>query len=390
MGSKKHLFFGLLLITLLFLAGCRGAPEQGPVGPAGPPGPQGPAGPPGDPASASGDFVGSDRCAACHEDVFDVFSKSGHNYKLNPVIDGQPPEYPFSQVSDPPAGLTWDDISYVIGGYNWKARFVDQQGYIITGDAVQYNLENDNLELGDDWVAYHPGEELPYNCGECHTTGYRPTGNQDGLPGMVGTWEEPGITCEECHGAGGLHVQSPYLVDMSIDRSAESCGECHRRGAVEEVDASGGFIRHHEQYEELFQSKHLVLDCVTCHDPHTGVVQLRQADLQTVRTTCENCHYQEARYHAVDIHANFDCIECHMPRVTKSAVGDAESFEGDLRTHVMAIDPFLVNQFNEDGTVANSQISLDFACRHCHVNDTGLEKSDQSLLNIADGYHDKP
>ena len=42
------------------------------------------------------------------------------------------------------------------------------------------------------------------------------------------------------------------------------------------VKLGGGFIQHHEQYEELFQSKHAVIDCVQCHDPHTGVVQLRQ------------------------------------------------------------------------------------------------------------------
>jgi len=46
---------------------------------------------------------------------------------------------------------------------------------------------------------------------------------------------------------------------------------------------------HHEQYEELFQSKHIVLDCVVCHDPHAGVVQIRKADAQTTRTRCENC-----------------------------------------------------------------------------------------------------
>ena len=54
-------------------------------------------------------------------------------------------------------------------------------------------------------VAYHAGEEKPYNCGTCHTTGYNPEGENE-LPGIVGTWAEPGIRCEECHGPGAGHV----------------------------------------------------------------------------------------------------------------------------------------------------------------------------------------
>ena len=395
MATKKQFIVGGLLLIALFLAGCGGGDgELGPVGPAGPPGPQGPAGPPGDPASAAADFVGSETCAACHEVIYTHFVQSGHAYKLNPVVDGQPPEYPFSQVPNPPDGYTWGDVSYVIGGYNWKALFIDSEGYIITGDenaATQYNLENTMLGMGGDWVPYYAGEEKPYACGNCHTTSYRPVGNQDGLSGLIGTWAEPGIKCEECHGPGGYHIMNPYRVHMKIVRDAESCSQCHSRGAEEEVDASGGFISHHEQYEELYQSKHLILDCVDCHDPHTGVVQLRKTDQPTVRTTCESCHFKEARYSAVNIHTSFaECIDCHMPRVTRSALGDTNSFTGDLRTHVMAIDPFQIGQFSADGSISLPQISLDFACRHCHVNGTGTEKPDEVLIQAADGYHNPP
>ena len=51
--------------------------------------------------------------------------------------------------------------------------------------------------MGENWVPYHAGEEKPYNCGTCHTTGYVPEGNQDDMPGMIGTWAEDGIGCEE-------------------------------------------------------------------------------------------------------------------------------------------------------------------------------------------------
>lgn len=342
-------------------------------------------------------YVGSETCGECHTDIYDVFMKSGHPFKLNKVVDGQPPVYPFTEVPAPPEGYTWDDVTYVIGGYNWKARFIDKDGYIITGAddtaTTQYNFANPVVGNEAGWVGYHAGEkEKPYDCGTCHTTGYKPEGNQDDLPGLVGTWTEPGIRCEECHGPGSLHADNPYGVAMNVDRHPAQCGECHSRGAVEEVNASGGFIRHHEQYEELFQSKHVTVDCVQCHDPHAGVIQLRRAGEQTVRTTCENCHFESAKYQNNDSHVALEvaCIDCHMPRITKSAVGDADKLTGDIRTHLMAIDVDQVGQFNEDGSASLSQVSLDFACRHCHIPGSAVEKTDDELREGATGYHDRP
>jgi len=393
---RRFFILTAVLFVALLLAGCAG--DTGPEGPAGPAGPEGPAGPAGEGASVGvfgAEYVGMETCGACHTEIYDVFTMSGHPYKLNKVVDGQPPTYPFTEITALPEGYEWSDISYVIGGYNWKARFVDLNGYIITGDenaTTQYNFYNENLDLGDNWVGYHAGEtEKPYDCGTCHTTGYQPDGHQDDLPGMVGTWTEPGIRCEECHGPGSLHAANPYGVALEIDRNSEACGDCHIRGDVTQIDAKGGFIKHHEQYEELFQSKHITLDCVTCHDPHAGVVQLREADVQTTRTTCENCHFAQIENQAVEVHTKFvDCVTCHMPRVSKSALGNAEIYQGDIRTHVMAIDPFQVGQFTEDGAYSLSQISLDFACRQCHndVSGPGLPKTDEVLLGAADGYHD--
>ena len=392
------LLLGVLLVACQAQPGPEGPP--GPPGPQGPEGPQGPPGPPGEVPAA--EYVGSETCSTCHEEIYNEFMLSGHAWKLNPVVDGQPPDYPFTEVPEPPEGYTWDDISYVIGGYNWKARFIDQDGYIITGDenaATQYNFPNPITGSEGGWVPYHAGEEKPYNCGPCHTTGYSawpPDAHQDDRPGIVGTWAEPGIKCERCHGPGSLHAENPHGVQMKVDRDAELCGECHLRGSPEAVDASGGFIKHHEQYEELFQSKHIVLECVDCHDPHVGVVQLRQAGEQTTRTQCENCHFEEAKYQNSEVHeaVGVECIDCHMPRLVKSATGNADMFTGDIRTHMMAIDPDQVEQFIEldDGSVVSaSQIGLDFACRHCHVEGgQATPKTDDELRAVATGYHERP
>ena len=413
MRHRWLLILGVLLMATVLLVACAG--PQGPAGIAGPPGPpgpegpqgpagkEGPAGPPGELAEAAAGYVGAAICGGCHAELYDTFMKSGHPWKLNPVVDGQPPDYPFTELNQLPEGYTWNDISYVIGGYNWKARFIDQNGYIITdkpGAVVsdttylnQWNYANSIVGKDAGWVTYNSGKkELQYTCGTCHTTGYSPNGNQDDKPGLVGTWAEPGIQCEECHGPGSLHASNPRGFAMQIDRDAELCGKCHIRNAIEAVDAKGGFIEHHEQYEELFQSKHVTIDCVVCHDPHKLVVQLRQAGGATTRTQCQNCHFKQAKYQNNSKHVamNLACVECHMPRIVKTAWGDPDTFTGDIRTHLMAIDPNQIGQFSEDGKTALSQIGLDFACRHCHVQGKGFPKTDEELTAAANGYHNPP
>lgn len=416
--KKSLLVFALL--ALIILSACQGPPgPPGPMGPAGPAGPEGPQGPPGKPGEAAkpietgpfgASYVGSQTCGGCHAEIFEQFSTSGHARALTPISEGQPPQFPFTKLTQPPEGYTWNDILYVIGGYKWKARFVNQQGYVITdapgksGNSEYGNQWNfANLLLGKDaaWVPYNAGvENMPFDCGSCHTVGYRPTGNQNDLPGLIGTWAEEGIGCERCHGPGSLHASNPTGVAMKIERDGELCGECHRRDQIEVVEAGDGFIEHHEQYEELYQSKHIVLDCVICHNPHQGVEQLRQADLQTTRTTCEACHFKYARPPAGSVAAKHfimgtSCIDCHMPRIIKSAWGDAARFQGDIRTHLVAIDPYQTTQFitlkQADGseiTVSASQLGLDFVCKRCHLPDGPLAKDDALLIETADGFHE--
>jgi hypothetical protein len=83
---------------------------------------------------------------------------------------------------------------------------------------------------------------------------------------------------------------------------------------------------------------------------------------------------------------NLTCMQCHMPYLIQIGSANLLGFTGDMPTHVVAIDPTKVNQFNEDGTLATGQISLDYACRRCH----GTTKSDQELITAASGYHNVP
>jgi hypothetical protein len=406
---ERRFILAIIFILTLTLSACSGQQgEEGPPGPAGPAGPEGPAGPIGEtgaqgiPGPSGAEYVGDQICAGCHAELYAAYSQTGHPWNLTPVVNAISPDYPYSEIPKPPDGYAWSDILYVISGYNWRALFVGLDGYIITDApeatgninyANQYNLANKSLDFDAGWASYHAGEEdLPFTCGACHTTGYNPQGNQDGLPGLVGTWAQPGVRCEACHGPGSLHISNPQGITMQIDRDSASCMKCHNQAMAELIPVADGFIDNHNVSLDQLQGPHLVMDCVTCHDPHSGVVSLHQAGESTTKIACATCHWEQAAYQKNARHAgmNLDCIQCHMPRLISIAQSDAESFTGDLRTHRVAIDPTQIGQFSEDGSQVLPQIGLNFACRHCHGGGFGIPKTDAELLATAIGYHDRP
>lgn len=390
----RRLSPGLLLIGVLLLANCRGQQgEAGPVGPAGPAGPFGPQGPAGEDATASQTFVGAEQCGSCHEEEYGRFALSGHANALH-EINGSAPVYPYDDltagVTSPPGGHSWADISYVIGGYGWMARFVDQEGYVITGDAAQYNFANEDLETAAEWVAFHPDEQVSFDCGRCHTTGYAEQGHQNNQVGIDGTWVFEGIQCERCHGPGSRHAEDPQGVRMVVDRSSQLCGDCHVRGDKASIVASDGFEEHNQQFSDLYNSKHFALSCVTCHDPHASS-QYADETLNPnagISQVCTACHWSQEAIQKVSFHRNAECVDCHMPPMAKSAVADAETWQADIRSHQFAINPDPdAPQFSEDGSQVMPYLTMTYACGQCHNGDFADVKDPAEMAAAARGYH---
>ena len=61
----------------------------------------------------------------------------------------------------------WDNLLSAIGASkHWQTRYVALDGFVITKtDKNQYNWQDGW------WANYHKGEEKPFTCGTCHTTG---------------------------------------------------------------------------------------------------------------------------------------------------------------------------------------------------------------------------
>ncbi len=427
------------------------------------------------PEIPDGEYLGSEQCGVCHTVEYASFAQTGHPFKLNKVVDGQQPIFPFTTlngvleritdedgVTDNTLGTpaTWDDVSYVIGGYFWKARFVDLAGAIVTGTGAQYNFETDAM------ASYNDGSvDKPYNCGNCHTTGWQhtdaalnPTG-QDGLTFMQGTFFKGGIQCESCHAAGVKHAKlrggivrnadPRTLVELTADDAgfglAVACGECHTRDGERDyptymsafdnalaaadppvadtrpnemggrIAASGGFVRHHEQYDEIlgidpetllttrsgfFLASHG--NCGTCHNPHASSVNANN----TAYTGMSNPGLTSDR--CLDCHENYDpalreggmqsleCADCHMPKLAKSAVvtipAEADRpAQGDVTSHIFTIElnsgkgQFWPPPGEPDAEkFAYPAIDEDWACRTCH----NSAPNAIGIVPVSDGFVD--
>jgi len=339
-------------------------------------------------------YIGSSACKNCHADEFRAWSRSGHAFMLNTVRNGKPPRYPFTRVPQPPHGYQWKDIRYVVGGYHWRARFVDQRGYLLMGSAAQYNFANPALGKQAAWVAYEEDkQDKSFDCGHCHTTGYSSEAEVDGLPGIKGGWSEPGIGCENCHGPGRQHARVPTTA-MHTNRSSDACGACHYREPTQDISMAKGFIRHHQQFNALRQGKHAGLSCNDCHDPHKGVIAERKANRPGVHRACNACHQNIADENQTKpVHRGLTCMDCHMPRLDVIAWSDTDHYAGDMRTHVLGIDLQATSQAVEKQgkTVSIPGITLDYACRGCHRrNGPATDLPDDTLRKFAQGIHAVP
>jgi len=337
-------------------------------------------------------YKGSEKCQSCHPKIYNDFMKTGHAHIVHRVEKGTPPKMPFSSVPDPPEGYGWEDITYVLGGYGWKARFLDRKGVLITGKKAQYNSAT------KEWVAYYPEQKAgtkPYDCAECHTTGWRTLDesggvHQEDLEGIAGVWAAPGIQCERCHGEGEEHIGGRGDQSKIVKNpSAELCGQCHYLDGRPRIEAQGGLIRS-DQYDELRNSPHGMLTCVVCHDPHKST----RYHLGGVKTpTCTPCHAD--RTIRIPEMADLDCISCHMPLAAKSAVATGPGgILGDMHSHIFKLntDPD-ARMFSEDGKFVLSDgagygiLKVEFACRSCHNGETVRKRSVEWMYENAGRIH---
>ena len=400
-GEKKLVWGALLLIPIsvvLCFSACTKTTFEDP-----------------DPEPGEATFIGSETCMTCHEEYYNDWIASGHPYKFSIVENGVEPVYPVEAINFQNTWMTnlgdgsldWSNIAGVIGGYGWKARFVGTDGQIVgtanseLSTGLGHNQINFFGGVNYGWVDYHPADEKIYNygCFKCHTTGGTTEGTWlEGVDGL-GTFSEGGIGCESCHGPGSLHVAGPTtenidrvyefvhadnsLGGLEVNGTVQTpdpngddvvflCGTCHNRDYQNPINSSGGFIKHHEQWDEFVVTKHGEngLTCTSCHDPHKRTIW----DGDGIIQTCESCHPDQVANTKHNSQAG--CIDCHMPYAAKSGTEIGESgYRADVRSHLMAIIPNTESMFTEDGAWVRDDatrpaaLSPAYPCLGCHNND---------------------
>ncbi|MBN2563196.1 MAG: hypothetical protein JXQ75_19915 [Phycisphaerae bacterium] len=361
-----------------------------------------------DPTNNNAEYIGQTLCAACHVARSETFAAHGHHQALS-RITGAAPGYNAqgsrAGVPNPPAGLTWNDISYAISGYTHGAFFVNSNGYLLTdgaaGTNTQWNLAFPPNGTAAGFVAYEAAVVAPtpyeYDCFRCHTVRPRQPADasehQDDLPGILGTWAEAGVQCEACHGPGRNHIENTSARDLYIPNGTTACSGCHVTDPDDTsvIGAADGFVGSNAQWPELRASGgHSDFSCMTCHDPHTSITYDRE---NAVRNACTACHadvnmasHQDVTFVRSDYQEEMTCESCHMPFSGRSVsegaaavVGTNGGRMGDVRSHIFRINTANADysaMFNTGGTrvatdsEGRAAVTLDFVCLRCH-NATG-------------------
>ena len=151
-------------------------------------------------------FVGSDTCKMCHLEHYDSWKMTMHSRMLQDAkknedaiivpIDEKRIREDLAKLSHKlkvPADKIYvpqkEEILYTIGS-QWKQRFLVNKDDTLFISPIQYNADSDR------WVNYHEKDwdKRPWllKCGGCHATGVDLEKN---------TFNEPGVSCEACHGA---------------------------------------------------------------------------------------------------------------------------------------------------------------------------------------------
>ncbi|MCB1761037.1 MAG: hypothetical protein KDI68_14800 [Gammaproteobacteria bacterium] len=344
-------------------------------------------------------YVGSEVCKTCHLEHYDAWKRTLHSKMLQDVkqnidvlvtdIDEATIRADFAKIESKlkvPSAEVFvpkvDDVLYTIGS-QWKQRYLVMHEGDLKIAPTQFNIDTGR------WVNYHDGDwdKRPWllKCGGCHATGVDMEKKE---------FVEPGVGCEACHGPGSHHAALPAnetfekrgtIINpskLTPGVATQICGSCHNRGKATKMKGAGwpvGFRPgkalesyyesiptgdkhlysnefskgHHQQYIDWTKSKHADshVDCISCHVVHElGNPMFHGKTKVQGDQLCISCHEQTSQVGAHSVHSFGNCVNCHMPRIAKSA----ES--GDIRSHVfVAIPPKMT-----------IEIGIPNSCQTCH------------------------
>jgi hypothetical protein len=232
-------------------------------------------------------------------------------------------------------------VRWIFGqGYSGQTFILEQDGKFYESRASYYKATS-GLDLTIGHQRTPPtspvsalGRPLPADevkkCFSCHTS-------EDIFAGKLNVGQaHPGVTCENCHGAGGLHAAK--MVAAASDASApdntifdpgslapadlnDFCGSCHR--TTRDVLDSGirdirnvRFQPYRLENSRCYDPSDARITCIACHNPHRNLKTL-PADYDAKCLACHMLRGEKPAHQkaAACPRATNNCVTCHMPKL---------------------------------------------------------------------------
>jgi predicted CXXCH cytochrome family protein len=322
-------------------------------------------------SAAATEFVGSDKCASCHQRAVVDWKKSDHYLAM---ADASPASVigDFSGVrvkfhniesrlyqrdSDYLIETLGADqkrqeflISYTFGHYPLQQYLVAMDGGHLQALNIAWDSRAES-EGGQRWVHLQPNEPIttdsPFfwtrhlqnwntRCAECHSTNLKK--NYDAEENTFNTtWSEINVACEACHGPGSDHVSRAEsktletesgLIDTNsriqwnfkdgdviahpvgekTDGHVDMCGGCHSRRAI--IDDLDSRATYHDQYQIALLDEGLYYPDGQIQDEVYVLGSFLQSKMHAKGVTCMNCHNPHTG--KLVLQGNNLCAQCHL------------------------------------------------------------------------------
>lgn len=254
------------------------------------------------PSASPDDYVGSETCAACHEDQFKKFNTTKHA-KLKDVTSWKDKAQGCESCHGPGKAHLEDatDLTKIISFKNKNSKEVSETCLACHSGKESHN----NFRRGEHW-------RNDVGCTDCHSAHGSPFSNsKPDSASLIGETnnQNPGIAtvamlkqsepqlCMACHTETKAQFSKPF--HHKVMEGAMTCSSCHNaHGGFESkqaklsVGTDSACVKCHTNKQGPFAFEHAPLKtegCAACHSPH-GSSNPKMLNRSTVRQTCLECH----------------------------------------------------------------------------------------------------
>lgn len=376
-------------------------------------------------------YVGSASCRSCHERFYELWAPSHHGKAMQPwsaELASHLPEQTepievegnlYQAFITPERGWVTEnktnvfDVAYTLGGknyYNLLTLMPDGRLQVLP---VFYDVQSNAwrnttmsmLRHFDDGRTDSPlkwrDSMLTFNaeCFRCHVS--QSESNYDPETDTYHTtWNEPGISCESCHGPSSEHIRvceeapegsAPEDLkiigwwEMDREQRDSACAGCHTKGAAI-TDTFDTGDRYWDNYDlTTFDHIDYYADGRDLGENYTMGSWWLSPCVQHSDLACTHCHTSSGRDKHKD-NPSAACLPCHQSRVEEITSHSHHDNLTCIDCH-MPMNPFGgMNQSDHSMRPPMPQLSQAVgsrnACIMCHK-----DKTDQWALDAIKSWH---